>query len=249
MRIARVGTPAGPRYCVADGADWVTIDDPFAAEPTLGGERFAQGDVPLLAPVEPRVVLGMLHNSGAADRRLEPQAFQKSARSVIGPGDAIVLDPGKGAVKGEAELALVVGRLARRVPVDKASDYILGWTIGNDVTAVEQAAQDETRTRAKCGDGFTPLGPWIETDLDALHQTIEATVDGRAAASGSSAGLAWNPFEVFAFITDHLTLGQGDVILTGSPGTAFDITGGVRAECTIPGIGTLSNPVVDYAPH
>ncbi len=243
MRVARVATASGPRPCVADGADWAVVEDAFASPPVKTGERIPAEGATLLAPVEPTVVLGMLHNSGPDDRCLPPQAFQKSARTVVGPGAPIVVDPTKGAVKGEAELALVVGRPARNISVADAPAYVLGWTVGNDVTASDQAALDETRTQAKNGDGFTPLGPWIETDLDALAQALTASVDGRVVAESSTDGLAWNPFEVFAYLTTHLTLGPGDVVLTGAPGTAFDIAPGAVASCTVAGVGELTNPV------
>lgn len=243
MRLARVDTPDGPQYCVGEQDGWAVVEDAFASPLVKTGERFG-ADAPLLAPCEPRVILGMLHNSGAEDRKLPPQAFQKSSRTAVGPGASIVLAPALGLVKGEAELALVVGRAARNVSVEEAGEFILGWTVGNDVTGVAQAALDETRTQAKNGDGFTPLGPWIETDLDALDRAIEATVDGSVVAAGSSAGLAWNPFEVLAYATRYMTLGPGDVILTGAPGTAFDIAPGRAVTCAIDGIGVLSNPVV-----
>lgn len=244
MQLARVDTPRGPQDCVAEGEDWVVVHDLYARPLVPTGERLPRAGAALLAPVEPRVVLGMLHNSGPADRALAPQAFHKSVRSVVGPGEPIELDPRRGAVKGEAELALVIGRRCRDVDVADAAAVILGWTVGNDVTGVDQVALDDTRTQAKNGDGFTPLGPWIETDLDALDQVLSASVDGVEVASSNSGQLAWNPFELVAYLSAHLTLGPGDVILTGAPGTAFDIVPGVVASCTVGGIGTLTNPVI-----
>ncbi|MDN5570860.1 MAG: fumarylacetoacetate hydrolase family protein [Propionibacteriaceae bacterium] len=243
MRIARIATPTGPQAVLAEGDRWLAIDDPFADQPIPTGATWAQEDVRLLAPVEPRVVLGMLHNSGPADRALAPQAFLKSARTVVGPGAAIVVDPRRGQVMAECELALVVGRPCRNVSVADAPAFVWGWTIGNDVTAVDQTAADETRTQAKNGDGFTPLGPWVETDLAALDVALTAAVDGVEAVASSTAALAWNPFEALSHLSGHLTLGPGDVILTGAPGTAFAITPGVEATCAVAGIGVLSNPV------
>lgn len=243
MRLARIATPDGPRDVVERDGAWREIRSMFDRTPFETGESHPLDGVTLLSPVEPRVVLGMLHNTGAADRELPPQAFQKTARTVVGPGDPILIDPRRGVVKGEGELALVVRKEARDVDLDRAADFILGWTIGNDVTAVDQLPFDDKMTQAKNGDGFTPLGPWIETDLDALDAAIAVTVDGESAAGGSSADLARSAAGVLVYVTSHLTLGAGDVILTGAPNTACVIQPGNEMAITIPGIGTLTNPV------
>ena len=132
--------------------------------------------------------------------------------------------------------------LYRDVTAAEAPDYVLGWTVVNDVTAVDQVALDEKMVQAKCGDGFTPLGPWIETELDPFDARLEASVAGRHLVS-TSAALAWNPFEAIAYLSSHLTLGPGDVICTGAPHTSFAIEPGDECVCTVAGIGTLSNPV------
>ena len=242
MRLARVATPQGPRPVVAAGDGWEEVGDLFATSLVRTGARHP-ADAPLLAPVQPLVVLGMAHNTGPHDRALPPQAFLKSARSVVGPGEPIVIDPRRGRVVGEVELAVVIGRTCRNVSAADASRYVLGWTVVNDVTAVDQVALDDKMVQAKCGDGFTPLGPWIETDLDPLAASLEATV-GKQHVAGSSAGLAWNPWEAIAYLSSHLTLGPGDIICTGAPHTSFTIEPGDECVCTVSGIGTLSNPVI-----
>ena len=94
---------------------------------------------------------------------------------------------------------------------------ILGYTIGNDVTAVEQIGLDEKLTQAKHGDGFTPLGPWIETELDSGEVPIDRSVNGVTVAEASTQQLAWNMSEQLVYLTRYLTLGPGDVVLTGCP--------------------------------
>ena len=121
----------------------------------------------LLAPVEPRTVVGMAHNTGPADRALAPQAFLKPARSVIGPGEAVGVPAGVGRVDAEGELAVVVGRTSRDLTTGDALDAVFGYTVANDVTGRDLQRSDPLWTTAKGYDTFTPLGPWIETDLDA----------------------------------------------------------------------------------
>ena len=100
MRLARIATPDGPRDVVERDGAWREIRSMFDREPFETGESHPLDGVRFLSPVEPRVVLGMLHNTGAADRELPPQAFQKTARTVVGPGDPILIDPRRGVVKG-----------------------------------------------------------------------------------------------------------------------------------------------------
>ena len=107
----------------------------------------------------------MAHNTGAPGRALPPQAFHKAASSVVGPGDAIVLSPTVGYVDPEAELTVVVGQAARNLTLENAREAILGFTIGNDVSARDAQKSDELWISAKSPDTFTPLGPWIVVGL------------------------------------------------------------------------------------
>ncbi|GIT80533.1 2-hydroxyhepta-2,4-diene-1,7-dioate isomerase [Leifsonia sp. LS1] len=247
MRLARVRTGRGPVPVVWSDGEWHVIDDLFADAPRRTGERFA-ADAPLAAPVEPRIVLGMAHNSGPADALLPPQAFAKSARTVVGPGEPIGLDPAVGSVVAEGELAVVVRRRARHLHADEVAAHVLGFTIGNDVTAVEQIARDSLLTQAKNGDGFTPLGPWIETDLDPAGLGIRAEAGDRV-ATGSVDGLARGVVELLVHLTGVLELGPGDVVLTGCPGTGVPVAAGDTARIHIDGLGELANPVVAAGRH
>ncbi|MGO1316192.1 MAG: fumarylacetoacetate hydrolase family protein [Cellulomonadaceae bacterium] len=244
MRLARITTPAGPRPAVQDGEHWSVVTDLFAQPLERTGEQHPVAGTTLLAPVEPVVVLGMAHNSGPADRELAPQAFAKSARTVVGPGEHIHLDPRVGAVVVEGELTVVLRRTSRNLTPEQVPDAILGWTIGNDVTAVDQIALDEKMTQSKNGDGFTPLGPWIETDLDFRDAGLEVTVDGEVVAKASTPQLAYDVVEQLVYLTSVLTLGPGDVVLTGAPQTSAPIRPGQVSTVTIPGIGSLTNPAV-----
>lgn len=244
MRLARISTADGPRPAVQDGAMWSVVTDLFATQLTRTGESYPIQDTHLLAPVEPRIVLGMAHNSGPADRLLPPQAFMKSARTVVGPGASIHLDPRVGRVVVEGELVMVIGRTCRDLTPEEAPSAILGWTIGNDVTATDQVPLDEKMTQAKNGDGFTPVGPWIETELDPYDVDIRVSVNGEVVAEASTSQLAWNVLEQLVYLSSFLTLGAGDVILTGAPWTSAPINPGQLAEITLSGIGTLTNPAV-----
>src|SRR6478609_649285 len=244
MRLARLATPAGVRPVMADGDHWVEITDPFAPVPVPTGVRHPMAGATLLAPVQPLVVLGMAHNGAPGDRDLPRQAFIKSPRTIIGPGETIVVDEGLGQVNIEGELAVVIRRRSRHLTAEQVPDAILGYTIGNDVTAVDQIPFDEKMTQAKNGDGFTPIGPWIETDLDSGTVPMTVLVNGETRAQANTNQLAWNIVEQLVYLTSYLTLGPGDIVLTGAPGTFTPVKPGDNGEIILGGIGSLSNPIV-----
>jgi len=242
MRIARIATPAGRHHVVQYTDRWLEIADPFAAQPRFTGNEYPVGTVRLLAPVQPLVVLGMAHN-GPGDRELPRQAFLKSPRTVVGPDDDILVDERLGQVNIEGELTVVIRHHCRNLTPDQVPGAILGYTIGNDVTAVDQVALDEKMTQAKHGDGFTPIGPWIETELDPSAVPITVRVNGEDRVNASTAQLAWNITEQLVYLTSYLSLGPGDIVLTGAPGTFTPVKPGDGSEIALGGIGALSNPV------
>jgi 2-keto-4-pentenoate hydratase/2-oxohepta-3-ene-1,7-dioic acid hydratase in catechol pathway len=146
-------------------------------------------------------------------------------------------------VNVEGELAVVIRRHCRNLTPDEVPAAILGYTIGNDVTAVDQVALDEKMTQAKHGDGFTPIGPWIETDLNPSAVPITVRVNDEDQVSANTAQLAWDITEQLVYLTSYLSLGPGDVVLTGAPGTFTPVKPGDRSEIALGGIGALSNPV------
>ncbi|MET0863275.1 MAG: fumarylacetoacetate hydrolase family protein, partial [Nakamurella sp.] len=104
-------------------------------------------------------------------------------------------------------------------------------------------ALDEKMTQSKHGDGFTPIGPWIETELDPGAVPMEVRVNGEIVGAADTSQLAWNITEQLVYLTRYLTLGPGDIVLTGAPGTFAPVKPGDLGSITLGGIGTLSNPV------
>jgi 2-keto-4-pentenoate hydratase/2-oxohepta-3-ene-1,7-dioic acid hydratase in catechol pathway len=210
-------------------------------------------DVRILAPVTPSKVVGVgsnfhshLHGSPVPEF---PMLFLKPPSAVIGPDEAIVVPRIAGpAIDYEAELTVVIGKRARHVAERDALRYVLGYTVGNDVSAREWQLR-EMRTgvllRGKGFDTFAPLGPVIETDLDPTDVTIEARVNGVLSQRIRTKGdMIYSVAALIADMTQVFTLLPGDVILTGT--TAYGtVRAGDTVELTIEGIGTLRNPVVD----
>jgi 2-keto-4-pentenoate hydratase/2-oxohepta-3-ene-1,7-dioic acid hydratase in catechol pathway len=246
MRIARIVHRGRPSYAVVEGDVLTLVQDPFTTggAPAPHAARVALDEVRLLAPVEPRTVVGMAHNTGAADRRLPPQAFLKPARSVIGPGEAVRVPSGVGRVDAEGELAVVLGRTARELTPDDALGAVLGYTVANDVTARDLQQADRLWTSAKGYDGFTPLGPWIDTDLDPDDAVVQVTISGRGLTPASTSNLARDVVEILVYVTSFLTLEPGDVVLTGAPGEYGEIVPGDDVSVTVEGLGTVTNSVM-----
>ncbi|MEJ6493350.1 MAG: fumarylacetoacetate hydrolase family protein, partial [Actinomycetes bacterium] len=174
----------------------------------------------------------------------EPVIFIKPNTTVIGEGDYIVLPPQSVNVHHEAELAIVIGALAKNVEVDRADEVIFGYTCANDVTARDLQNSDGQWTRAKSFDTFCPLGPWIETDLDPQDLAISCSVNGELRQDGNTSDLVRSAREMVSWISHMMTLLPGDVILTGTPAGVSQIVNGDSVTVSIADIGTLTNPVI-----
>ena len=242
MRIARLSTPTGPRHAVASGDNWNLIENPFAAALVYTGESIPAADAVLLAAVDPRVLVGIGHNQPG--HPLPMQAWHKSVHTVAGTGDSIHAVRGVGTVNIEGELAVVIGRSASNLTTANAFDAVLGYTVANDVTNVDQGAIDERNFQGKSGTNYTPLGPWIETELaDPENVATEVVINGTVVASSGSFNLPSSVAATLVYITRWLTLEPGDVVLTGAPGTDVAVRPGDVVDITLAGIGTLSNTI------
>lgn len=208
-------------------------------------------DVKLLAPVIPTkvVAVGKNYVDHAAEMNSpvpdSPIIFLKPPTSIIGPMAPIRLPASSAEVHHEAELAVVIGKLARNVDAEDASQYILGYTAANDVTARDLQRADGQWTRAKGFDTFCPLGPAIDTEFDPTEaHDISCVVNDEIRQQGSTSDLVFGVADLVAFVTSVMTLLPGDVILTGTPAGVGPIVSGDRVEVDIEGIGVLMNPVV-----
>lgn len=223
----------------------------FFEDPRPTGEEIPFTSVRLLAPVIPSkvVCVGRNYADHAAEMGTEvpdePVIFLKPSTAVVGPGDQIPLPAASRRVEHEAELAVVVGRLARRVAVEDAGRFVLGFTCGNDVTARDLQRRDGQWTRGKGFDGFCPLGPWVETSFDPSDVRIECRVNGEIRQAGQTSQMQFGPAELIAFASGVMTLLPGDVVMTGTPAGVGPLEAGDMVEVEVEGLGILQNVVVD----
>lgn len=250
MRIARFTSGGDPEYGILDGPELAILKTHPLVSLETTGKRVATKSVRLLAPVLPSkiVCIGMNFAAHASEIALEvptePLMFFKPSTSVIGPGDQIRLPWQSNQVELEVELAIVIARVAKDVPVEQASDHIWGYTIANDITARDLQFRDLQWARSKGFDTFCPLGPWIETDFIPDSQQLLSRVNGEERQRGSVSDMVFEPAQLVSFVSENVTLLPGDVILTGSPAGISGIDVGDVVECEIEGIGTLINTVV-----
>ena len=211
-------------------------------------------EVRLLAPCQPSkvVAVGLNYRAHAEETNNpipeEPILFLKPATSVIGPLDDIVYPPISQRVDYEAELAIVIRRRCRNVAPEEATDCILGYTCGNDVTARDLQRRDGQWTRGKSFDTFCPLGPWIATDLDPSNLDISCRLNGQTKQQSNTADLIFGVETLVSFISQVMTLEPGDVIITGTPGGIGPMLPGDEVEVEIEGIGVLRNRLVAAKP-
>lgn len=208
-------------------------------------------DVVLLAPAKPSkiVAIGVNYKDHAMERGRplpeEPLIFMMPPSAVTGPNDIIIYPKMSKRVDYEGELAVVIKKRAFRLSEDDdVSDYILGYTCFNDVTARDLQTKDGQFTRAKSFDTFAAFGPCIATDIDPSNLKIKTFLNGKLRQSGNTRNLIFSvPFAI-RFVSNIMTLIPGDIITTGTPAGVGPMIPGDRVDVQIDGIGTLSNIVM-----
>ena len=231
-----------------------------AAAAEADAEHFRPtADVTFTAPYRrPRKIwgIGLNYVDHAADLSEsvpeEPASFIKGDHTIIGTADEIPIPPQSERTTAEGELALVIGRECRNVSEEDALDHVFGVTTVLDQTA-EDILQRNPRflTRSKNFPGFFSFGPEIVPMAEVLERfgsigavEVSTVVNGDQTRTNTVEHMRYSPAFLVAFHSAVMPLFPGDVISTGTPG-AIHVRAGDVAECRIPGIGRLVNPVVD----
>jgi len=207
-------------------------------------------EVEILAPCAPSKIIAVGLNYVDHARELnmqvpeEPVLFMKPPTSLLSPEGGIAYPSVSEQVDYEAELAVVIKKQARFVSEEQADGVILGYTCANDVTARDLQKKDGQWTRAKGFDTFSPLGPYVVTDLDPSHLKIELFLNGKKKQSSSTSNMIFTCARLVSFVSRVMTLVPGDVIMTGTPAGVGPMGVGDTVEVVIEGIGTLKNLVV-----
>ncbi|MGP4038766.1 fumarylacetoacetate hydrolase family protein [Gracilibacillus sp. D59] len=219
---------------------------------TYTGDSYSLDEVKLLAPISPNKIIGIGANFVQELGELPkepadiPVFFFKPLTSVIGPNDEIIIPQGINEVKFESELVVVIGKKCKQIQADDVLDYVFGYTIGNDITAPQFFREDGHWTIGKAFDTFTPIGPFIETDIDLSTLYVKSEVNGIEKQNSSTNLMIISVKEMIAYLSNVMTLLPGDVVLTGSPIGAEFIGAGNIIECKIDEIGILQNKVINH---
>ena len=221
---------------------------------TNEGRSFAPGEIRWLPPVVPSKAIGLALNYADHAEELnmkspeDPALFFKPPSSIIGHGAPVIYPDGVEYMHYEVELVVVMGRRCRSVKAKHASDYIQGYTIGNDVT-VRDFVKNFYRppVRAKGYDTFGPLGPYLVTAdeiSDAGNLQLRAYVNGELRQEGNTSRLLRPVPDLIEYISMIMTLEPGDLIWTGTPKGISHVFPGDIMRLEIDGLGALENPVI-----
>jgi 2-keto-4-pentenoate hydratase/2-oxohepta-3-ene-1,7-dioic acid hydratase in catechol pathway len=260
LEVARPGLGPGMRS-VLERADLETLRNLVESRDDLPREALVPAqDVRLGPPVlDPSkiICLGLNYRGHAEeqDRPVpeRPLLFSKASTSLAAGGDPIVLSTHTRMVDPEAELAFVLGRRARKVPLERAMEHVAGYTILNDVTARDAQKADRQWFRGKSFDTFGPCGPWLVTpdEIPDPHVLdISLSVNGETRQRANTRELIFDVPFLIHYISGTMTLLPGDMVATGTPAGVgvfreppVFLSPGDRIDITIEAIGTLTNPV------
>jgi 2-keto-4-pentenoate hydratase/2-oxohepta-3-ene-1,7-dioic acid hydratase in catechol pathway len=255
MRLCRYDAGEGPRQGI--------VEDGFVSDRSDASLRHSMEEIRLLAPVVPRkyLAIGLNYADHIAESGMQapefPVFFNKQVTCVVGPGEDVHMPRVSTLLDYEGELALVIGRRCRHVPVESAHEVIAGYTIANDVTVRDWQLRTPTMTIGKSFDTHGPLGPWMVTpdELGDPHDlTIKTYVNDELRQDGSTREMIYDCYQQVSHLSEAFTLEPGDVIATGTPAGIgavrqpfpeglLKVGDVVRVE--IEGIGELRNAVVE----
>ncbi len=203
----------------------------------------------VLVPCVPSKIIGI--GSNYRSHALEmgkpipsvPKIFLKPTTSLLAPNGVIRLPHNSERVDFEAEVGVVIGREARSVSIADSMDYVLGFTVVNDVTCRDHQREDGVFGRAKGHDTHCPMGPSIVSGLDHSDIDIRCEVNGELRQEGNTSDLIFNIPQLISFVSGVMTLLPGDVIATGTPSGVGPLKSGDIVEIFVNGLGVLSNSV------
>ncbi|ADJ14585.1 fumarylacetoacetate hydrolase family protein [Halalkalicoccus jeotgali] len=234
MRLARALTDDGVREGELSDGTLSTDDDEYEV-----------GREDLLAPCVPSALYCVGRNYAATldqmdyERPEEPDFFIKPPVSVIPTETPIPYPTFSEEVTYAGELAAVIGEECKNVTPEAVPDVVRGYTIMNDVDALDQ----QGRTARKAFDGSGPLGPWIETDLDPRGIDMHTEINGEVRQEANTELMLFDAHEIVSYLSERFTFSPGDVIAFGSPANPGTVEPGDDIEITYEDVGTLRNGV------
>jgi 2-keto-4-pentenoate hydratase/2-oxohepta-3-ene-1,7-dioic acid hydratase in catechol pathway len=233
---------------VVDGELFRLEGDVFGS-PSFAKKATPRKGVKTLVPIEPSKIIAIGLNYADHVREMgrvlpkEPLFWFKATTSLLPDGGKIEVPYPQHRTDFEAELAIVIGRKIRNVTPTVASRYIFGYTTAQDISDRDIQKAESQWARCKSFDTFTPLGPYVETQLDPSELSIQQFQNGQLRQNSNTKQLIFKSAEIVSFVSTNLTLLPGDVILTGTPSGVGPIQSGDQLEVRIQGLAPLINSV------
>jgi 2-keto-4-pentenoate hydratase/2-oxohepta-3-ene-1,7-dioic acid hydratase in catechol pathway len=249
MKLVHFTYNKAPHWGILEGEKIQFLREPPYRHIRVLSRKVHCAKVKLLAPASPRkiVLAGLNYKDHAKELKMrlpeEPMIFLKPPDTLLCPGGVIRYPQGVKRLDYEAELAVVIKREAKNISARQAHKHLLGLTCLNDVTARDLQAKDGQWTRAKSFDTFCPLGPAVETSVDAKDLSVKLFLNGTLKQDSSTRDFIFPLPVLVAFISRVMTLFPGDVISTGTPSGVGPMRRGDRVEVEIEGVGRLINIV------
>lgn len=250
MKIVRAKHNDSTFYGVIDGQTVNRLAHEPYSDIEYTGISYALDEVTLLAPAEPSKIVAVGKNYKAhADEMgegnpTEPLLFIKPNTCIVGNGDDVVYPEISKRLDYEGELGVVIGKTAKDVKKGESGNFIFGYTCLNDVTARDIQKSDPQWTRGKSFDTFCPIGPHIETELDAMNADISTRVNGEIKQDSNTRCMTHDIDTLICYITQCMTLLPGDIVATGTPEGIGSMQRGDTVEVEIKGIGVLKNRII-----
>jgi 2-keto-4-pentenoate hydratase/2-oxohepta-3-ene-1,7-dioic acid hydratase in catechol pathway len=212
------------------------------------GKKFKLSDVKIEIPVDPSKVIAAGRNYkshiGDTPPTEYPGLFAKYPTCLIAQGENIIYPSDANNVHYEAEMVVVIGKKAKNVSKEKASEYIFGITAGNDVSERDWQKTDMQWLRAKASDTFGPLGPVVVTGLNHNDLLLQTRLNGEVRQKQRTKDLIFDVEYIVSYVSKYVTLLPGDLIFTGTPGSTKEMKPGDVVEIELEGVGILKNTVI-----
>jgi 5-oxopent-3-ene-1,2,5-tricarboxylate decarboxylase/2-hydroxyhepta-2,4-diene-1,7-dioate isomerase len=244
MKTARVAC-AGAIHNAQEQNGWVRLPD---------GRLLGEEDVVWLPPIQPGTIFALGLNYADHAKELafkapdEPLVFLKGPQSLCGHRGQTRRPRGVTYMHYECELAVVIGKTARKVAKSKAYDYVAGYTVANDY-AIRDYLENYYRPnfRVKSRDFSTPLGPWLVDAADVadpMNLPLRTIVNGRVTQEGNTRDMIFDIPALIEYLSAFMTLASGDIILTGTPEGLTGVNVGDEVVTEVEGVGSLKNTIV-----
>jgi len=247
------GTPRHARIEEVGGEEIAHFIDDLWENPLPSGESARVADLTILPPVAPRKLfaIGLNYLAHAAEHGnevpKEPLMWFKAPSALVAHQTEIELAFPDHKTDFEAELALIIGKTGKRIAESEAHDYIFGVTCAQDISDRVIQRGESQWARAKSFDTYAPLGPYITTDLDLGNLSVQTILNGEIRQNGNTSQMIFSPARIISFLSQHITLEVGDVIMTGTPEGVGALKSGDELETRIGNMKPLLNSVKNSA--